>query len=103
MGTTEPSNKTDTVLKRIAWLSANDAQKQFDCLMHLFNQDSLAACFHALDGKKSVGVDGVTKADPFAIRTRYCHVKVSVRSLLPELGTMGSQWGGDEVTRPSTS
>ena len=64
VGTTEPSNKTDTVLKRIAWLSANDAEKQFDCLMHLFNGDSLAACFHALDGKKAVGVDGVTKADP---------------------------------------
>lgn len=63
MGTTEPSNKTDTVLKRIAWLSANDAEKQFDCLMHLFNEDSLAACFHALDGKKAVGADGVTKAD----------------------------------------
>ena len=63
MGTTEPSNKTDTVLKRIAWLSANDAEKQFDCLMHLFNEDSLAACFHALDGKKALGVDGVTKAD----------------------------------------
>ena len=102
MGTTEPSNKTDTVLKRIAWLSANDAEKQFDCLMHLFNEDSLAACFHALDGKKAVGVDGVTKAD-YAIRTRYCHVNVSVMSLLPELGTMGSQRGGDEVTRPSTS
>ena len=35
MGTTEPSNKTDTVLKRIAWLSANDAQKQYACLMPL--------------------------------------------------------------------
>ena len=103
MGTTEPSNKTDTILKRIGWLSANDAQKQFDCLMHLFNEDSLAACFHALDGKKAVGADGVRKADSFAIRTRYCHVNVSVRSLLPELGTIGSQWGGDEVTRPSTS
>ena len=97
MGTTEPRNKTDTVLKRIAWLSATDAEKQFDCLMHLFNEESLAACFQALDGKKAVGVDGVTK------RTRYGHVNVSVRSLLPELGTMGSQWGGDEVTRPSTS
>ena len=30
--------------------------------MHLFNQESLAACFHALDGRKAVGADGVTKA-----------------------------------------
>jgi hypothetical protein len=27
--------------------------------MHLFNEESLAACFHALDGKKAVGVDHV--------------------------------------------
>ena len=94
MGTTEPSNKTDTVLKRIAWLSANDAEKQYACLMPLFNEESLAACFHALDGKKAVGVDGVRKAESFAIRTRYGHVNVSVRSLLPELGTMGSNGEG---------
>lgn len=29
--------------------------------MHLFNQESLAACFQALDGRKAVGADGVTK------------------------------------------
>ena len=53
---------TDTVLRRIAWLSARDASKRFDSLMHLFNQESLAACFHELDGRKAVGADGVTKA-----------------------------------------
>jgi group II intron reverse transcriptase/maturase len=30
--------------------------------MHLFNEESLAACFHELDGRKAVGVDGVTNA-----------------------------------------
>ena len=30
--------------------------------MHLFNRESLAACFHELDGRKAVGADGVTKA-----------------------------------------
>ncbi len=30
-------------------------------------------------------------------------VKGFVLSLLPELGTMGSKWGGVEVTRSSTS
>ena len=63
MGTSEPSNKTDTRLQRIGWLSATDASKQFECLRHLFNEESLTACFHALDGKKAVGVDGVTKAE----------------------------------------
>ena len=62
MGTTEPCTMTDTKLKRIAWLSARDPQRQFDCLMHLFNEESLAGCFHALDGKKAVGTDGIDKA-----------------------------------------
>lgn len=62
MGTTEPCTMTDTKLKRIAWLSARDPQRQFDCLMHLFNEESLAGCFHALEGKKAVGTDGIDKA-----------------------------------------
>ena len=62
MSTTEAHRTTDTVFRRIAWLSARDASKRFDCLMHLFNRGSLAACFHELDGRKAVGADGVTKA-----------------------------------------
>jgi retron-type reverse transcriptase len=30
--------------------------------MHHFNVESLAACFHELDGNKAVGIDGITKA-----------------------------------------
>ena len=63
MGTPEPYTMTDTKLKRIAWLSARDPHKRFDCLMHLFNEESLAGCFHELDGRKAVGTDGVDKAD----------------------------------------
>jgi len=62
VGTTETYVTTDTKLKRIAWLSAREPGKQFDCLMHLFTEGSLAACFHELDGRKAVGVDGITKA-----------------------------------------
>ena len=87
MGTTEPRNKTDTVLKRIAWLSATDAEKQFDCLMHLFNEDSLAACFHALDGKKAVGVDGVRKADYGA------ELEDNLRQLVERMKRMGYRPG----------
>ena len=54
---------TATKLARIAKLSASDPHKRFDSLMHLFNEESLAASFHALDGKKAVGVDGVRKAE----------------------------------------
>ena len=87
MGTPEPSNKTDTVLQRIAWLSATDAGKQFDCLMHLFNEESLAACFQALDGKKAVGVDGVTKADYGA------ELEVNLRQLVARMKRMGYRPG----------
>jgi hypothetical protein len=58
VGTTEIRETTATKLARIPKLSASDSLKQFDSLMHLFNEESLAACFHALDGKKAVGVDG---------------------------------------------
>ncbi len=47
---------------QIAWLSARGRNRRFDSLMHLFNEGSLAACFHELDGRKAVGADGVTKA-----------------------------------------
>lgn len=61
MRPTEPQTKTDTKLKRIAWLSRQDAKKEFNNLMHLFNGDSLRQCFDELDGKKAVGVDGIDK------------------------------------------
>ncbi len=70
VSTTETRSTTDTVLGRIAWLSARDALKRFDSLMHLFNQESLAACFHALDGGKAVGADGVLCA--VLRRQRFC-------------------------------
>ena len=29
--------------------------------MHHFNEESLKECFHELDGKKAVGIDGIDK------------------------------------------
>jgi hypothetical protein len=58
----ESQTTTATQLTRIAWLSARDKQKTFQSLLHHFNETSLKACFHQLDGRKAVGVDGVTKA-----------------------------------------
>jgi RNA-directed DNA polymerase len=52
---------TNTKLKRIAWLSKRDFKKEFECLMHLFNQESLTDCFNELGKNKAVGIDGVTK------------------------------------------
>jgi RNA-directed DNA polymerase len=31
--------------------------------MHHFNEESLAGCFHELDGRKAVGIDGIDKED----------------------------------------
>lgn len=63
MSPSEAQRTADTVLQRITWLSARDASKCFDTVMHLFTQESLAGCFHTLDGRKAVGADGVTKAE----------------------------------------
>lgn len=52
---------TNTKLNRIAWLSERDPRKKFECLMHLFNHESLLECFHELDKNKAVGIDGINK------------------------------------------
>lgn len=58
----QPSHAvTETKLNRIAWLSERDKGKKFECLMHLFNQESLLNCFHELDKDKAVGIDGINK------------------------------------------
>ena len=46
---------------RIAQLSQGDSSKQFDCLMHHYNVESLRVCYQELDGKKALGMDGVSK------------------------------------------
>ena len=63
MEPTEPQYSTATKLARIAWLSGRDPIKKFDGLMHHYNTESLAACFHELDGKKATGSDRVSKDD----------------------------------------
>ena len=59
----------------------------FDSLMHLFNEESLAACFHALDGKKAVGVDGVRKAEYDE------HLESNLKELTVRMKRMGSARG----------
>lgn len=61
MSTTETQTVTDTKLARIAWLSQQDSTKEFNSLMHYFNEESLKTCYYQVDGKKAVGIDGVDK------------------------------------------
>ena len=87
MGTTETRETTATKLARIAKLSASDRHKRFDSLMHLFNEESLAACFHALDGRKAVGVDGVRKAEYGK------HLESNLEELIVRMKRMGYRPG----------
>ncbi len=52
---------TETKLKRIAALSAANPEMMFTHVIHHFNEESLRACFHELDGKKAIGIDGIEK------------------------------------------
>lgn len=61
MGTTEDHQLTKTKLNRIAWLSKRDPTKEFRCLMHHFNEESLIDCFHQLKKNKAMGIDGIDK------------------------------------------
>jgi RNA-directed DNA polymerase len=63
MGTPESSNTTQTKLNRIAWISKQDSNKEWKCLMHLFNKESLLECFLSLDGNKAAGISGMTKSE----------------------------------------
>lgn len=53
----------DTKLCLITQRSARDPKCKFDALLHHINEGSLAECFHSLDGRKAVGVDGIRKED----------------------------------------
>jgi group II intron reverse transcriptase/maturase len=59
---TENPITTETKLKRIAALSSANPEMVFSHLIHHFNEESLAACFCELDGKKAIGIDGMDKA-----------------------------------------
>ena len=53
---------TNTGVERIANRARQEPQTRYTSLMHHFSVDNLRACFESLDGKKAIGVDGVTKA-----------------------------------------
>lgn len=62
MRTPESRINTDTVLTEIAYLSGRNHAQEFHSLMHHFDVKGLQGCFDKLEGKKAVGVDGVSKA-----------------------------------------
>lgn len=63
MGTLESQEDTDTGLSEIAYLSSRNPAQVFHSLMHHINEGSLRRCYEKLDGKKALGVDGISKAE----------------------------------------
>jgi len=60
--TPRSGQKTATGVERIARRARQEPQTRYTSLMHHFTVENLRACFESLDGKKAIGVDGVTKA-----------------------------------------
>ncbi len=81
-GETKPKSTTVTKLNRIAKLSSEDTEMEFKWLMPHINKESLTGCFHALDGKKAVGIDRVTK------ETYGKNLEENIEVLLSKMKTM---------------
>jgi RNA-directed DNA polymerase len=52
-----------TGIERIARQASRQPGTEFTALMHHYSVDNLRTCFEALDGKKALGIDGVSKAE----------------------------------------
>ena len=48
-------------VERIAQRARHHPETNFSSLMHHYSVANLRSCFESLDGKKAVGIDGVTK------------------------------------------
>src|SRR5262245_285739 len=57
---TDKIQKT-TKLERIGKLAKEQKDVVFNNLGHVIDLDLLRECYHRLDGKKAIGIDGVTK------------------------------------------
>ncbi len=53
----------ETKLERISQLSRENPETVFTSIGHLIDVNMLKACHEKMDGKKAVGIDGVTKEE----------------------------------------
>lgn len=60
---TEVGNMVETKLARISQLSSENPKMVFTSIGHLIDKEMLEECHKKLDGKKAVGIDGVTKEE----------------------------------------
>lgn len=53
----------ETKLERISQLSRENPKMVFTSLYHLINEELLRQCHEEMDGRKAVGIDGITKEE----------------------------------------
>lgn len=53
----------ETKLARISQLSSENSDMVFTSIGHLINKELLRECHKDMDGKKAVGIDGITKEE----------------------------------------
>lgn len=51
----------ETKLERISQLARENPEMVFTSVGHLINEEMLRECHEAMDGKKAVGIDGISK------------------------------------------
>ena len=51
----------ETKLERISHLARENPEMVFTSIGHLINEEMLKECHKTMDGKKAVGIDGISK------------------------------------------
>lgn len=87
MDKTKSTCSTDTKLKRISEMSRQDSGCVFKWLMPHYNTESLSSCFYELDGRKALGIDGISK-DDYGL-----NLQENIDSLISKMKTMSYRPG----------
>ena len=72
-------------MTEIAYLSSQNRGQVFHSLLHHISAESLRRCYDKLEGKKAVGIDGVSKADYGA------NLKANIEDLMTRMKRMAYQ------------
>jgi group II intron reverse transcriptase/maturase len=75
----------ETKLKRIATLSSEGEHVTFKWLIQQVTEENLISCFHELDGKKAMGIDGISK-DEYGV-----NLEENIRALVAKMKSMDYQ------------
>lgn len=67
-----------TKLERISELSKQHPEMKFNSIGHLINIEMLKECHYKMDGRKAVGIDGISKGS-----IRGIIISISITSNVP--------------------